>query len=58
MAGATAPRNAAKSTDWRATLIDRGPFLVACVMLVALVAVYGSLRDANLIPPGMALVLS
>ncbi|MCB1489185.1 MAG: ABC transporter permease [Bauldia sp.] len=45
MAGATAPRNAAKSTDWRATLIDRGPFLVACVMLVALVAVYGSLRD-------------
>jgi ribose transport system permease protein len=26
-------------------LVDRAPFLVACVMLVVLVAIYGSLRD-------------
>jgi len=30
--------------DWTATLVDRGPFLVACVMLIALVAIYGSMR--------------
>lgn len=31
--------------DWRASLVDRGPFLVACLMLAVLVAVYGSLRE-------------
>ena len=34
----------AARADWTAALIDRGPFLVACVMLVVLVAVYGSLQ--------------
>jgi len=29
----------------RVRLIDRAPFLVACLMLVVLVAIYGSLRD-------------
>src|SRR6188472_3453052 len=28
-----------------AKLLDRAPFLVACLMLVVLVAIYGSLRD-------------
>jgi ribose transport system permease protein len=37
----TPARNA---RDWTATLVDRGPFLVACVMLIALVAIYGSMR--------------
>jgi ribose transport system permease protein len=32
--------------EWRSRLADRAPFLVACLMLIALVAVYGSLRDA------------
>ena len=31
--------------DRRTRLIDNAPFLVACVMLVVLVGVYGSLRD-------------
>lgn len=31
--------------DWRTRLIDRAPFLAACVMLAVLVAIYGSLRD-------------
>ena len=29
----------------RVKLVDRAPFLVACLMLVVLVAIYGSLRD-------------
>jgi ribose transport system permease protein len=41
-AAATTP--ARKGRDWTATLVDRGPFLVACVMLVVLVVVYGSMR--------------
>ena len=35
----------ASRTDWRAALVDRGPFLIACVMLAVLVAIYGSLRE-------------
>ncbi len=31
--------------DWRAKLVDRAPFLVACTMLVVLIAIYGSFRD-------------
>jgi len=31
--------------EWRARLIDRAPFLVACAMLIALVAIYASFRD-------------
>ena len=31
--------------EWRARIADRAPFLVACLMLAALVAIYGSLRD-------------
>jgi ribose transport system permease protein len=31
--------------EWRARLVDRAPFLVACAMLIALVAIYGSLRN-------------
>lgn len=35
----------ASRADWTVFLVDRGPFLIACLMLAALVAVYGSLRD-------------
>jgi ribose transport system permease protein len=38
-------RSMRASIDWRMRLVDRAPFLVACVMLVVLVAIYGSLRD-------------
>jgi ribose transport system permease protein len=31
--------------EWRVRLVDRAPFLVACAMLIGLVAIYGSLRD-------------
>jgi ribose transport system permease protein len=31
--------------SWRTKLVDRAPFLVACVMLLALLGIYGSLRD-------------
>ena len=40
VAGPTPP-----SGEWRARLIDRAPFLVACAMLVALVAIYASFRE-------------
>ena len=33
------------SGEWHTRLIDRAPFLVACAMLVVLVAIYGSIRD-------------
>ncbi len=36
--------SARRGRDWTATLVDRGPFLVACVMLVVLVVVYGSMQ--------------
>src|ERR1700686_4569789 len=39
------PPQANKGRDWRTRLVDQAPFLVACVMLVLLVAIYGSLRD-------------
>ncbi|SDB29659.1 ABC transporter permease [Bauldia litoralis] len=45
MTDQTLPPATRKPAEWRATLVDRGPFLVACVMLVVLVAVYGSLRE-------------
>jgi ribose transport system permease protein len=32
-------------SDWTTRLADRAPFLVACLMLIVLVAIYGSLRD-------------
>ena len=35
----------APRADWRAALVDRGPFLIASVMLAVLVAIYGSLRE-------------
>ena len=31
--------------EWRSRMIDRAPFLVACGMLVVLVAIYGSIRE-------------
>src|SRR3954453_15106030 len=31
--------------DWRGGLLDRAPFLVACLMLALIVAVYGSLQS-------------
>jgi ribose transport system permease protein len=34
-----------RGRDWRVKFVDRAPFIVACVMLAALLAVYGSLRD-------------
>ncbi|MCX5494077.1 ABC transporter permease [Kaistia dalseonensis] len=37
--------DASAARDRAAWFIDRAPFLVACTMLVALVAVYGSLRE-------------
>jgi ribose transport system permease protein len=40
-----APAATASRRDWRTWLVDRAPFLVACFMLVVLVAIYGSLRD-------------
>ena len=40
-----APATTAARRDWRTWLVDRAPFLVACVMLAVLVAIYGSLRD-------------
>ncbi|HZP18817.1 MAG TPA: ABC transporter permease [Bauldia sp.] len=43
VASAFAPGGARR--DWQTKLVDRGPFLVACVMLAALVAIYGSLRE-------------
>src|SRR5437764_10973874 len=30
---------------WGARIADRAPFLVACLMLIVLVAIYGSLRE-------------
>jgi ribose transport system permease protein len=38
-----APKSVA--TGWRSRLLDRAPFLVACVTLALLLAVYGSLRN-------------
>ena len=40
-----APDSPSARSDWRAVLVDRGPFLVACLMPVVLVAIYGSLRE-------------
>ena len=34
----------APSSDWKARLFDRAPFLVACLMLLIIVAIYGSLQ--------------
>jgi ribose transport system permease protein len=34
--------------DWHSRLLDRAPFLVACLMLVLIVAVYGSLQTGVL----------
>src|SRR3954470_16131431 len=31
-------------SDWRGRLLDRAPFLVACLMLTVIVAIYGSLQ--------------
>lgn len=45
MTDTSAPISDRKSNDWKAFLVDRGPFLVACAMLVVLVAVYGSMRE-------------
>jgi ribose transport system permease protein len=34
----------AKRSDWRGRALDRAPFLVACLMLAVIVAIYGSLQ--------------
>ncbi len=34
----------AKTFAWRGWLLDRAPFLVACLMLLVIVAIYGALR--------------
>src|SRR6202140_842222 len=60
------PPQANKGKDWRTRLVDQAPFLVACVMLVSLVAIYGSLRDGGFTleeltldaPASMALLLA
>jgi ribose transport system permease protein len=39
-----APRQRPRD-EWQTRLTDRAPFLVACGMLAALIAIYGSLRD-------------
>lgn len=47
MTSSVAPResaSAARTADWKTWFIDRAPFLVACVMLAALVAVYSTLQ--------------
>ncbi len=31
--------------EWRVKLLDRAPFIVACVMLIVLIAIYGALRE-------------
>ncbi|TGV81728.1 ABC transporter permease, partial [Mesorhizobium sp. M00.F.Ca.ET.158.01.1.1] len=31
--------------DWRGRLLDRAPFLVACLMLALIVGIYGSLQS-------------
>ena len=36
--------DAAPGIDWRGRLLDRAPFLVACLMLAVIVAIYGSLQ--------------
>ena len=33
---------ARRASDWRGRLLDRAPFLVACLMLAVIVAIYGS----------------
>jgi ribose transport system permease protein len=35
----------ALNPEWRTRLADRAPFFVACLMLILLVAIYGTLRD-------------
>jgi ribose transport system permease protein len=42
---AVAPARRREGGEARLRLLDRAPFLVACAMLAALVAVYGSLRE-------------
>ena len=34
-----------RQRDWMALLVDRAPFLVACLMLVLIVGIYGSLQS-------------
>ena len=41
--GATPPARGGRG-DWQVKLLDRAPFIVACVMLVVLIAVYSSFR--------------
>src|ERR1700754_3800364 len=46
MAQTSAQLNSAiPGIDWRGRLLDRAPFLVACLMLALIVAIYGSLQS-------------
>ncbi len=38
-------KQARPGIDWRGRLLDRAPFLVACLMLALIVAIYGSLQS-------------
>ena len=38
-------KSAKPGIDWRGRLLDRAPFLVACLMLALIVAIYGSLQS-------------
>src|SRR6187399_2062177 len=46
MAQAPAEKKPARTgIDWRGRALDRAPFLVACLMLALIVAIYGSLQS-------------
>ena len=38
-------KSATPGIDWRGRALDRAPFLVACLMLALIVAIYGSLQS-------------
>src|SRR4051812_44749775 len=38
-------KSASPRIDWRGRVLDRAPFLVACLMLASIVAIYGSLQS-------------
>jgi ribose transport system permease protein len=42
------PESRRPATDWRGRMLDRAPFLVACLMLAIIIAVYGSLQSGVL----------
>ena len=44
LTGKTLQSNATGANEWRVRLQDRAPLLVACALLIVLIAIYGSLR--------------